>query len=388
MRTKRSEATAVPLLDVRRQNSPLRVEIDEAIAEVNQSAAFILGPACREFEAAVADYCQTSHAIGCASGSDALLLTLMAFDIGPGDEVILPSFTFFATAGSVWRLGAKPVFADIVPNTFNIDPDDIERKITPNTKAIIPVHLFGQCAQMWQINEIAAARNIPVIEDAAQAIGARYQGRLAGSLGTAGCFSFYPSKNLGGFGDGGMVTTNDDQLAERLKRLRNHGQHPIYQHDVVGVNSRLDALQAAVLKVKLPWVDRWGAERSQHADRYAAAFAGHDLCDTIAIPDVADDCQSVWNQYTVRVQDSRRDALRQFLADREIGSAIYYPIPLHLQTCFASLGYEKGSLPHTEQASQEVLSLPVFPELTPAEQDVVVDVVTEFCRTMPIESAA
>jgi dTDP-4-amino-4,6-dideoxygalactose transaminase len=388
MRTKRSEATAVPLLDVRRQNSPLRVEIDEAIAEVNQSAAFILGPACREFEAAVADYCQTSHAIGCASGSDALLLTLMAFDIGPGDEVILPSFTFFATAGSVWRLGAKPVFADIVPNTFNIDPDDIERKITPNTKAIIPVHLFGQCAQMWQINEIAAARNIPVIEDAAQAIGARYQGRLAGSLGTAGCFSFYPSKNLGGFGDGGMVTTNDDQLAERLKRLRNHGQHPIYQHDVVGVNSRLDALQAAVLKVKLPWVDRWGAERSQHADRYAAAFADRDLCDTIAVPSVADDCQSVWNQYTVRVQDSRRDALRQFLADREIGSAIYYPIPLHLQTCFASLGYEKGSLPHTEQASQEVLSLPVFPELTPAEQDVVVDVVTEFCRTMPIESAA
>jgi dTDP-4-amino-4,6-dideoxygalactose transaminase len=388
MRTKRSEATAVPLLDVRRQNSPLRVEIDEAIAEVNQSAAFILGPACREFEAAVADYCQTSHAIGCASGSDALLLTLMAFDIGPGDEVILPSFTFFATAGSVWRLGAKPVFADIVPNTFNIDPDDIERKITPNTKAIIPVHLFGQCAQMWQINEIAAARNIPVIEDAAQAIGARYQGRLAGSLGTAGCFSFYPSKNLGGFGDGGMVTTNDDQLAERLKRLRNHGQHPIYQHDVVGVNSRLDALQAAVLKVKLPWVDRWGAERSQHADRYAAAFADRDLCDTITVPSVADDCQSVWNQYTVRVQDSRRDALRQFLADREIGSAIYYPIPLHLQTCFASLGYEKGSLPHTEQASQEVLSLPVFPELTPAEQDVVVDVVTEFCRTMPIESAA
>lgn len=388
MRTKRSEATAVPLLDVRRQNSPLRVEIDEAIAEVSQSAAFILGPACREFEAAVADYCQTSHAIGCASGSDALLLTLMALDIGPGDEVILPSFTFFATAGSVWRLGAKPVFADIVPNTFNIDPDDIERKITPNTKAIIPVHLFGQCAQMWQINEIAAARNIPVIEDAAQAIGARYQGRLAGSLGTAGCFSFYPSKNLGGFGDGGMVTTNDDQLAERLKRLRNHGQHPIYQHDVVGVNSRLDALQAAVLKVKLPWVDRWGAERSQHADRYAAAFVDRDLCDTIAVPSVADDCQSVWNQYTVRVQDSRRDALRQFLADREIGSAIYYPIPLHLQTCFASLGYEKGSLPHTEQASQEVLSLPVFPELTPAEQDVVVDGVAEFCRTMPIESAA
>ena len=388
MRTKRNEATAVPLLDVGRQNSPLRAEIDAAIAEVSQTGAFIQGPACREFEAAVADYCQTAHAIGCASGSDALLLTLMALGIGPGDEVILPSFTFFATAGSVWRLGAKPVFADIVPETFNIDPNDIEQKLTPSTKAIIPVHLFGQCARMWQINEIAAAGNIPVIEDAAQAIGARYQSRLAGSLGTAGCFSFYPSKNLGGFGDGGMITTSDDQLAERLRMLRNHGQHPVYQHDVVGVNSRLDALQAAVLKVKLPWVDRWAAERLQHAERYAAAFASRDLSDTIVVPAVADDCQSVWNQYTVRVQACRRDALRQFLADRKIGSAIYYPIPLHLQTCFADLRYETGSLPNTEQASEEVLSLPVFPELTPAEQDTVIDAVAEFCRTMPIEHAA
>ena len=388
MHTKQNETTGVPLLDVRRQNGPLRAEVDAVMTEVSQSGAFIQGPACREFEADVANYCQTAHAVGCASGSDALLLTLMALGIGPGDEVILPSFTFFATASSVWRLGAKPVFADIIPETFNIDPGDIEQKITPDTKAIIPVHLFGQCARMWKINEIAAARNIPVIEDAAQAIGACYQGRRAGSLGTAGCFSFYPSKNLGGFGDGGMITTNDDKLAEQLKMLRNHGQHPVYQHDVVGVNSRLDTLQAAVLKVKLPWIDQWATERSQHAERYAAAFAGREMSDTIVVPTVADDCQSVWNQYTVRVQAGRRDALRQFLADRQIGSAIYYPIPLHLQNCFAALQYETGSLPNTEQATQEVLSLPVFPGLTPAEQDTVIDVVKEFCRAMPIERAA
>lgn len=367
----------VPMLDVGRQNGPLRQEIDAAIAAVIESGAFVHGPVCAELEAAVAEYCGARHAVGCASGSDALLLSLVALGIGPGDEVILPSFTFFATAGAVWRLGATPVFADIVPETFNVDPADVERKITPATKAILPVHLFGQSADMRWINEIASsAGEIPVVEDAAQAIGAQQHGRRVGSLGTTGAFSFYPTKNLGGFGDGGMITTNDGELADLLRVLRDHGQQPRYHHALVGVNSRLDTVQAAVLRVKLPLVDRWAELRAAHAERYGQAFAG--MAEHVVVPGVAADCSTIWNQYTVRITGGKRDAVQQHLTANRIGSAIYYPIPLHLQECFRKLGYREGSLPHTEQAAREVLSLPVFPELTATEQDAVIGALADF----------
>lgn len=380
-----SASTSVPMLDVNRQNAPLLEEIEAAMAQVARTGAFVHGPACREFEAAMADYCGTQHAVGCASGSDALLLALMVLGVGPGDEVIIPSFTFFATAGAVSRLGAKPVFADILPDTFNLDPNEVARKITPATKAIMPVHLFGQCVEMSAIAEIAhAAGDIPIVEDAAQAIGAEYHGRRAGSLGTLGCFSFYPTKNLGGFGDGGMLTTNDETLAAKLRQLRDHGQHPRYHHAMVGVNSRLDTLQAAVLNVKIKHLDSWATGRQRNAARYVSEFARLGLGEqlgrlALGRPTVANGCESVWNQYTVRLTAERRDAFQQHLAGRQIGSAIYYPIPLHLQECFADLGYESGSLPVTEQAAREVLSLPIFAELTTQEHDRVVQAAAAFC---------
>jgi dTDP-4-amino-4,6-dideoxygalactose transaminase len=379
-----SQATSsqgVPMLDVCRENSRLANELNAAMAEVARSGAFVHGPACHEFEAEMAKYCGTGHAVGCASGSDALLLVLMALGIGPGDEVIVPSFTFFATASAVWRLGAKPVFADIKPDTFNLDPADVLYKISTATKAIIPVHLFGQCAEMDEIRQIAkAARGIPIIEDSCQAIGSEYRGVRTGSLGTAACFSFYPTKNLGGFGDGGLITTNDGELAAHLKVLRDHGAKPRYYHHYVGLNSRLDALQAAVLSVKLPHLDSWAAARKRHAERYHTEFRQRGLAAEIVVPPMAKECHHVWNQYTIRVKNGRRDALQKFLADRKIGSAIYYPVPLHLQKCFAALGYEEGSLPVTEQACREVLSLPVYPELTAAEQGTVIDSISEFCQ--------
>jgi dTDP-4-amino-4,6-dideoxygalactose transaminase len=372
---------SVPMLDVTRENERLESQLEAAMTGVARSGAFVHGPACGQFEAAMAEYCGMEHAIGCASGSDALLLALMALGIGPGDEVIVPSFTFFATASSVWRLGAKPVFADIVPETFNLDPTDVLYKITTATKAIMPVHLFGQCAEMDEIQQIAtAARGIPIIEDACQAIGAKYRGAQAGSIGTIGAFSFYPTKNLGGFGDGGLITTNDGELAAKLRVLCNHGMQPRYYHHFVGLNSRLDTLQAAVLNVKLPKLDEWAAARARHAARYANEFAARGLGKTIVTPTVADGCTHVWNQYTVRVKDGKRDALQKHLADRKIGSAIYYPVPLHLQKCFAAMGCEPGSLPATEQACREVLSLPVYPELTVAEQGAVIDAITSFCQ--------
>lgn len=372
---------AVPMLDVSRENKRLESQIDAAIAEVVRSGAFVHGPACAKFETAMAHYCGTEYAIGCASGSDALLLSLAALGVGPGDEVIVPSFTFFATASAVWRLGAKPVFADILPDTFNIDPADVMYKLSTATKAVIPVHLFGQCAAMDEIRQIVSvARGIPIIEDACQAIGAEYRGVRAGSLGTAAAFSFYPTKNLGGFGDGGLITTNDGELAARLRVLRDHGQQPRYYHHFVGINSRLDTLQAAVLTVKLPRLDEWAAARAKHAARYAEEFEKRGLDDMIIAPQVATHCRHVWNQYTVRVLNGRRDALHKYLSERKIGSAIYYPVPLHLQKCFAALGYEAGSLPVTEQACREVLSLPVYPELSAAEQGAVIDAITTFCR--------
>jgi dTDP-4-amino-4,6-dideoxygalactose transaminase len=329
----------------------------------------------------VAEYCGAKHAIGCASGSDALLLALLALGVGPGDEVIVPSFTFFATASAVWRLGAKPVFADILPDSFNLDPADVLYKLSTATKAVIPVHLFGQCAEMDEIRQITtAARGIPIVEDACQAIGAEYRGRPAGSLGTLGAFSFYPTKNLGGFGDGGLITTDDDNLAAKLRVMRDHGQQPRYYHHFVGLNSRLDTLQAAVLNVKLPHLDDWAQARERHATRYSTEFAERGIEDLIVAPTTTQHCTHVWNQYTVRVVDGRRNALQQFLTDRRIGSAIYYPVPLHLQKCFAALDHEEGSLPVTEQACREVLSLPVYPGLTSEEQGRVIDAIESFCK--------
>jgi dTDP-4-amino-4,6-dideoxygalactose transaminase len=365
------------MLDVNRQNAPLADEIVAAIAEVARTGAFVHGPACKAFETAMAEYCGVQHAVGCASGSDALLLALMAFDIGPGDEVMLPSFTFFATASAVTRLGATPVFADIVPRTFNIDPTDVARKVTQRTKAIMPVHLFGQCADMDAL--AAAAPGVPIIEDAAQSIGAEYRGVRAGSMGRVGCFSFYPTKNLGGWGDGGMMTTNDAGLAARLRVLRDHGQNPRYHHALVGINSRLDSIQAAVLSVKLPRLDAWAAARQANARRYAAQFIRLGLESQLALPRVDEGCLSVWNQFTIRVRGSRRDALLSHLAERKIGAAVYYPIPLHRQQCFATLGYQRGSLPESEQAADEVLSLPIYGEMTRAEQDRVIEALAEFC---------
>lgn len=380
-KTAAAAPSSVPMLDVTRENARLATQIDAAMAEVTRSGAFVHGPACHKFEAEVAEYCGAKHAIGCASGSDALILALMALGIGPGDEVIMPSFTFFATASAVWRLGATPVFADIEADTFNLDPADVLYKISTNTKAIIPVHLFGQAAKMDQIRQIAtAARGIPIVEDSCQAIGVEYKGKRTGALGSMACFSFYPTKNLGGFGDGGLITTDDDEQAAQLRIMLNHGMHPRYYHHFVGINSRLDALQAAVLSVKLPHLNGWAAARKTHADRYQKELQVRGLGGEIVTPVAAEGCGHVWNQYTVRVKNGRRDALQKHLSERKIGTAVYYPVPLHLQKCFAALGYEAGSLPVTEQACREVLSLPVYPELTAAEQGFVIDSLAEFCQ--------
>lgn len=370
----------VPLLDLGRQHAPLREQIVAALARVCDSGAFVLGPEVKQLEQNVADYCRVRHAIGCASGSDALLLALMAVGVGPGDEVILPSFTFFATAGAVVRLGAKPVFADIEPATFNINPKEVERLIGPRTKAILPVHLFGQCADMEAIGQVAHAANVPVIEDAAQAIGAEFAGRRAGSIGQIGCFSFYPTKNLGGAGDGGMLTTNQDDLAHKLRLLRVHGMEPRYYHQLVGINSRLDSLQAAFLNVKFPYLESWAEQRAANARQYAELFAEAGLNRLLTLPHEADNRRHVWNQYVIRVPDGKRDALRAFLAEAKIGTEVYYPLGLHAQECFRHLGYAPGDLPETDRAAREVLALPIFPGLTVAEQRWVVERIGAFFR--------
>ncbi len=374
------ENLGVPLLDLKRHHAPLRDEIAAALSGVCESGVFVLGPEVEALERRLAEYCQVRHAIGCASGSDALLLALMAVGIEPGDQVILPSFTFFATASAVTRLGARPVFADIDPVTFNIDPRHVEQLLGPRTRAILPVHLFGQCVEMEPVLRIAQAVGVVVIEDAAQAIGAEYDGRRAGSMGHIGCFSFYPTKNLGGVGDGGMLTTSDDALAEKLRLLRVHGMAPRYYHKVVGVNSRLDAFQAAVLNVKFPYLDHWTSLRQANARRYAEMFAASGLDRVLVLPQAAPWRRHVWNQYVIRVPDGRRDALRAFLAEARIATEIYYPVGLHLQECFRHLGYQPGDLPETEQAAREVLALPIFPELTEQEQQTVVQRIAEFYR--------
>ncbi|MFI4876699.1 MAG: DegT/DnrJ/EryC1/StrS family aminotransferase [Blastopirellula sp. JB062] len=378
---------SVPLLDVARGNNPLQTEFVAALENVLDSGRFVFGPEVFELENQIAEASQAKFGISCASGSDALLLALMAYEIGPGDEVIVPSFTFFATASAVWRLGAKPVFADIDPKTFNLDPSSIAAAVTPKTKAIIPVHLFGQAADMTAINAIAMAHDLRVIEDACQAILAEYDGQPVGAIGDVGCFSFYPTKNLGGMGDGGMMTTNDEELAAKLRLYRGHGMEPRYYHSVVGINSRLDTFQAATLLVKMAHLAKWTEMRRENAARYDELFktAGMDQC--VTLPEGQAAHKHAWNQYTIRVPDGRRDELRKHLADQKIGSEIYYPVPLHQQACFANMG-EHHSLVETEKAAAEVLSLPIFPELTAAEQKCVVDAIQQFYSIDQVKAVA
>ena len=375
---KTSDKPKVPLLDVSRSNQPIRDEIVAAMTEVIDSGTFVLGPATVQLESAMARVCETKYAVGCGSGSDALLLALMALDVQAGDEVIVPSFTFFATASAVWRLGAKPVFVDIEPDSFNLDPQLVEAAVTPATKAIIPVHLFGQCADMDPIHDVASQHGMAVIEDAAQAIGARYRDRPAGGLGDVGCFSFYPTKNLGGFGDAGMLTTSNDELAQRLKLLRGHGMHPRYYHQFVGINSRLDSVQAAGLNVKLTYLAEWTRQRQENAAHYHQLFQQASLEEVLMVPGHPDFMEHVWNQYSIRILSGQRDALREYLSQRGIGSEIYYPVPLHQQKCFQAIDHQEGSLPETDRASREVLSLPIFPELSKREQTTVVEQIGDF----------
>jgi dTDP-4-amino-4,6-dideoxygalactose transaminase len=359
-------------------------EVRAALEEVFKSQQFILGQNVEQLEQVIARYCQTRYAIGVASGSDALLLSLMALGIGPGDEVLIPPFTFFATAGAVSRIGAIPVFADIDPDTYNLDVSQITKKITPRSKAIIPVHLFGQCADMDPLLKIAKEKKLYVIEDAAQALGAEYkpdasQGRRAGALGDLGCFSFYPTKNLGAFGDAGMVVTTDPQLAEKVRLLRTHGSKPKYYHKWIGINSRLDTLQAAVLLVKFKYLERWTLERQKKAERYALLF--RDLLPsvpTLKLPTIQYKNRHIFNQYVIRVPE--RDQLRNFLANEGIGTDIYYPLPLHLQECYSFLNHHRGDFPVSEKAAEETVALPIFPELTEEQQTLVVDRIKTFYR--------
>lgn len=370
--SKPAEGPAVPALDLKAQYQTIRHEIEPVVKEVLESQYFILGPNVSGLESEVADYCGARHAVGCASGSDALLLPLMAWGIGAGDEVITTPYTFFATAGAIWRLGAKPVFVDIDPVTYNIDPESIEAAITPRTKAIIPVHLYGQCAEMDPIVEIARKHGLKVLEDAAQAIGSQYNGRRAGVLGDAAAFSFYPSKNLGGFGDGGMVTTSDPELAKTMGRLRVHGMEPKYYHSEVGFNGRLDALQAAVLRVKLRHLDAWTEGRRAVASKYVSKLEASGLGGLVTPPSESKGHYHVYNQFVIRVGESGRDAVRAHLADRKVGSEIYYPIPLHLQACFSGLNHRKGDFPQSEAAALQTIALPIYPELSDEAIDHVV----------------
>jgi len=369
----------IPLLDLEAQYRPIRGEVMAAIARVADSQRFILGEEVRKLEEEIAAYCQAAHAIGCGSGSDALLLALMALEIGPGDEVLTSPYTFFATAGEISRAGARPVFADIEEDTFNLGIEQVAHQLAshPGIRAIIPVHLFGGCADMDPICELARVRGVAVIEDAAQSIGAEYKGRRAGSLGQAGCFSFYPTKNLGAFGDGGMVTTSDPDCADRLRALRIHGSTEKYVHRWIGINSRLDALQAAVLRVKLRYLDGWSEGRQRNADRYRQRLGAGDLPVRLPAPS-GYQTRHIYNQFTIRCRE--RDRLRDYFEQRGIGSEIYYPVPLHLQPCYSELGYKTGDFPVSERLAAESLSLPVQGELTADHIDRVCDNIESFYR--------
>jgi dTDP-4-amino-4,6-dideoxygalactose transaminase len=367
----------VPLLDLQTQYVSIRDELQQAVERVMSSQRFVLADEVRALETSIAEYCQTKHAVGCASGSDALLLALMALDVTAGDEVITTPFSFFATGACITRLGARPVFVDIDPRSYNLDPARVAAAITPRTRVIMPVHIYGQCASMDPLLELGRRHGIPVVEDAAQAIGATDKERRAGSMGTIGCFSFYPTKNLGGAGDGGILTTSDDDVAARLRRLRAHGGANEYEHEEVGINSRLDELQAAVLNVKLPRLDKWSDERARKAEIYTKLLNDADLRFPLVAPAVRSDGRHIFHQYVVRVPGNR-DALMEHLKAHHVGSKVYYPIPLHLQKCFEYLGYKKGDLPEAEAAADETFALPCYPELTEEQQVYVVDTIKRF----------
>jgi len=369
----------VPLLDLKAQYRAIKDEVLTATRELYETQRFILGPEVEKLEERVARYCHTEYAVGVSSGTDALLISLMAAGIGHGDEVITSPYTFFATVGSIARVGATPVFVDIEEDTYNIDPQAISDKITKQTKAMIPVHLYGQCCDMDPILELAHAHDIMVIEDAAQAIGAEYKGRRAGSMGDMGCFSFFPSKNLGAFGDGGMVTTSSDILYEKLKILRVHGSDPKYYHKVIGGNFRLDALQAAIVLVKLPYQDQWTSARQANARRYRELFSQEGLEGFVGLP-VEKNGRHIYNQFVIAVQ-SRRDKLREFLNEAGIGTEVYYPVPMHLQPCFEYLNAKKGNFPKAEAAAEKTLALPIYAELTDEQQAYVVQKIKAFCSS-------
>jgi dTDP-4-amino-4,6-dideoxygalactose transaminase len=366
----------VPLLDLHAQNGPLREDILAAIARVCDSQRFILGPEIDALEHELAALLGIEHAIAVSSGTDAVLLALMALGIQAGDDVVTTTYSFFATAGAIVRLGARPVLVDIEPLTFNIDPQQAAAAITPRTKAILPVHLFGLSADLDPIVRSAERHGIPIVEDAAQAIGSTYKSRPAGGIGTFGCFSFFPSKNLGAFGDAGLLTTNDAGLAKRARLLRTHGMQPKYYHHLVGGNFRMDALQAAVLRVKAPHLAAWTRARRENAARYRALFRAADLEGVVTLPVEPPDRLHIYNQFVIRTAD--RDGLKQHLDERGIGNEIYYPVPFHLQSCFADLGYQRGSFPHAERAAAESLAIPIYGEMTGAQQDAVVAAIGAF----------
>lgn len=378
----------VPLFDIKEQNKAIENDLKAAFESVLHSGHFIMGPEVEHLESTLAEYLNVPHAIGVSSGTDAILLSLMSLDIGPGDEVICPSFTFFATAGCIHRLGATPVFADIDPTTFNIDPKDVERKLSKKTKAIIPVHLYGQTADMDPIITLAKTNNLAIIEDAAQSLGAEYKGKKAGSIGTFGTLSFFPTKNLGCMGDGGLVTVHDDELAEKARMLRSHGSKPKYYHAYVGGNFRIDALQAALLLVKFQHYDEYLTKRAHNAKHYTEklkAIPGISLPSdnsdkaSILLPESKPENTHIWNQYTLRILNNKRDTLRHWLQEKGIGTEIYYPLCLHEQACFSYLG--KTDLPTSTQMSQEVLSLPIFPELKEDQLDYVIDAIEQFVNS-------
>lgn len=378
MTTGSGRSLEIPSFSLSRQNAGFKERYCEVFAALVDKGEFILGQSVKMLEANIADYCGVEFGIGVANGSDALYLSLFACGVGPGDEVITTPFTFFATAGSIARVGAKPVFVDIDPITWNIDASKIEERITTRTKAIVPVHLYGCPADMESIMEIARKFNLTVIEDAAQALGAMYCGKMAGSIGDAGCVSFFPTKNLGAFGDGGMVLTNNPEMAEKLRLLRVHGAKPKYYHQVLGCNSRLDEMQAAILNVKFPYLDIWNRRRREIAELYHKLLAGLSSSgsEKFKIPEVPGNINHVYHQYTI--QSGKRDKLKTFLEERGVGTAIYYPLPLHLQKVFEYLGYQRGEFPVSEEACQQVLSLPMFPELKDEEVCYVADLILSF----------
>jgi dTDP-4-amino-4,6-dideoxygalactose transaminase len=367
----------VPLIDLRGQHLALRSKLLEAVERVIDSQNFVLGSEVESLEKAIAEYSATTFAIGCASGSDALLLALMALDLKPGDEVVTTPFTFFGTAAAITRLGAVPRFVDIEPRTYNINPLQVEAAINSRTRAILPVHMYGQCSDMDPLLEIGKRHGLPIVEDAAQAIGSEDRGRRAGSMGRIGCFSFYPTKNLGGAGDGGMIVTSERALAQRLRKLRVHGSVNEYFHDEVGINSRLDAIQAAILHIKLNHLDEWSEARRDKATFYTALLEESGQAGEFVPPFVRPEARHIFHQYVIRV-GPRRNELMKHLSHHGIGSKVYYPIPLHLQTCFAYLGYQNGQFPEAERAALETFGLPCFPELTEEQQRYVVDVLAKF----------